>query len=177
MVVMFLGATTPSETWPVWAVVAVAAATGFAAGTVLGAVSGWFVPSLQGTSGSGRVVLTILGRRRRSGLARSLVGLEVRGRVSGRAYHLPVRYAVAPGGLVVVPGRADRKSWWRNIGHEPTPVAVLRDGVWVSGSACLIGAEDPAHPVVVADYLRRWPRTALPADQPVVLIQLGGSGR
>jgi len=55
-------------------------------------------------------------------------------------------------------------------------VAVLREGAWSSGSARLIGAEDPARPVVVADYLGCWPRTAVPADQPVVLVELGGSG-
>jgi F0F1-type ATP synthase assembly protein I len=177
MVVMFLGATTPSETWSVWSIAAVAASTGLAAGTVLGLTSGWFLPSLQGTSGSGRVVLALLASRRRSGLPRALLGLEVRGCVSGRAYRLPVRYAVAPGGLVVVPGRADGKTWWRNIGQEPTPVAVLRGGGWAPWSARLVEAGDPARPVVVAAYLERWPRTVLRAEQPLIVLQPLESGQ
>jgi hypothetical protein len=47
MVVIFLGATTPSAGWPVAALVGLGAVTGLAAGAVLGAVSGGFLPSLH----------------------------------------------------------------------------------------------------------------------------------
>jgi hypothetical protein len=47
MVVIFLGATTPSAGWPVAAVVGLGTVTGLAAGAVLGVVSGGFLPSLN----------------------------------------------------------------------------------------------------------------------------------
>ena len=142
---------------------------------MLGVVSGWFLPSLDGASGFNRVVLALLASHRRPGLQRALVGLEVRGRVSGRWHRLPVRYAVAPGGLAVVPGQAGRKHWWRNVGPSPTPVQVLREGVWAPASARLLSAEDAEYPTVRDAYRERWPRTTLPADQPLVLVKLGGA--
>ena len=48
MAVIFLGATTPSASWPDWAVVALGPVTGMAAGGVLGIVSGGFLPTLAG---------------------------------------------------------------------------------------------------------------------------------
>lgn len=175
MVVIMLGATAPSASWPAWPVLVLGPVTGVAAGGLLGVMSGWFLPSLSGASATNRVVLALLTSHRRSGLQRALVGLEVRGRVSGPRYHLPVQYAVAPGGLAVVPARATTKTWWRNIDPEPTPVALLREGVWAPASARLVTATDPAHTAVVAAYRERWPRTVLSDDQPVVLVQLGGS--
>lgn len=47
MAVIFLGATAPSADWPVPAVLGLGAATGLAAGTVFGLISGRFLPSLQ----------------------------------------------------------------------------------------------------------------------------------
>ncbi|MEE2033723.1 hypothetical protein [Rhodococcus chondri] len=46
MAVIYLGATTPSSTWSIPAVVALAAVTGLVAGTVLGLVTGQFLPAL-----------------------------------------------------------------------------------------------------------------------------------
>lgn len=54
MVVVFLGATTPSADWSVATVVLLGALTGLAAGTVLGLVSGRLLPSLlHGRAGAG----------------------------------------------------------------------------------------------------------------------------
>jgi hypothetical protein len=46
MVVIFAGATAPDPDWAVARVILLGAATGAVAGTVLGLVSGWFLPSL-----------------------------------------------------------------------------------------------------------------------------------
>lgn len=176
MVVVFLGATAPSPQWATWSVVLLGVATGAAAGGVLGVVSGWFLPSLDGASGFNRVVLALLASHRRPGLQRALIGLEVRGRVTGRWHRLPVQYAVAPGGLAVVPGRAERKHWWRNLDPSPTPVFVLREGVWAPASARLLSPGDPEYRTVGDAYQARWPRSALPTGQPLVLVRLGGAG-
>jgi hypothetical protein len=48
MAVIFAGATAPGADWPGPTVVALGAVTGLLAGTVLGLVSGWFLPTLDG---------------------------------------------------------------------------------------------------------------------------------
>lgn len=176
MAVIFLGATTPGATWPVWSVLVLGAVTGAAAGGVLGLLSGWFLPSLDGPAPAGRVVLALLAARHLSVLRGALLGLEVRGRVTGRPYRLPVQYAVAPGGLAVVPGHAAGKTWWRNLGAAPSVVHVLRDGAWAPATATVLTAGDPSHAAVLDAYRRRWPRARVPADQPVVMVRVGVAG-
>jgi deazaflavin-dependent oxidoreductase (nitroreductase family) len=124
-----------------------------------------------------RIVLGRVAAGRPSALARSVVGLEVVGRVSGRRYRFPVQYAAASDGqLVVVPGRPDRKTWWRNIAPAATPVRVLRRGRWEDGIAERLGPGDPAYDVARATYLSRWPSAALSTDQPVVVLRSGNPG-
>ena len=53
MAIIFLGATAPAGDWPLQSVLGIALLTGAAAGAVLGLVTGWFVPSLSGTSVTG----------------------------------------------------------------------------------------------------------------------------
>lgn len=174
MAVIFVGATTPSDGWPAWAVVVLGAITGGVAGALLGVVAGRFLPSLNGMSSISRVVLSVLASHYGAAARASLVGLQVRGRVSGRWYALPVQYAVTPGGLVIKPGRAEGKTWWRNIDRVPTPVRVLREGVWTQASARVVDQGSPSYAAVRAAFHERWPRATLPADQPMVLVQLGG---
>jgi hypothetical protein len=54
MVVIFLGATAPEASWPVWSVLVLGTVTGGVAGGLLGVVSGWFLPSLTGAAGGNR---------------------------------------------------------------------------------------------------------------------------
>ncbi|CAI9407580.1 hypothetical protein [Nocardioides sp. T2.26MG-1] len=54
MVVIFLGATTPEASWPVWSVLVLGTVTGGVAGGLLGVVSGWFLPLLAGATGGNR---------------------------------------------------------------------------------------------------------------------------
>lgn len=176
MALIFVGATLPGAGWSAASVVVMGALTGAIAGTVLGLVSGLFLPTLSGVSASSRAVLALLASSHPSGLQRALIGLGVRGRVSGRRYRFPVRYAVAPGGLAVVPGRPERTTWWRNIAVTPTIVEVLREGVWAPASARLVEPADPAYPSVLAAYIERWPDTPATPDQPVVLVRLGAAG-
>lgn len=171
MAVVFAGATTPDATWPAGAVVVTGAVTGAAAGTVLGLVTGWFLPSLDGPSAVARVVLHRLASPRAHRLRRALVGLELAGRRTGRTLRLPVQYAAAGDALAVVPGHAERKTWWRNVAPTPTPVRVLRDGAWTPARARRLAPGDPGYAGARAAYERRWRRAALPADQVVVLLE------
>lgn len=175
MVVIFLGAMTPDGSWSTRSVVLLGVATGAVAGAVLGLVSGWFLPSLDGPPASGSLVLAALRTHRFRGLHASLVGLEVAGRRTGRTYRFPVQYAVAPGGLAIVPARPTGKTWWRNLGAEPTAVALLREGVWAPATARVLAPADPAYAAVVAAYGERWPRTPIHPDQPIVLVRIGAA--
>jgi hypothetical protein len=177
MAVMFLGASTPGEDSPVWSLVLIGAATGVAAGSTLGAVSGLLLSSLTGTSMVSRLVLAVLASPRRAMLPGGILGLEVSGRTSGRRYRLPVQWAIAPGGLAIVPGRAEQKTWWRNLDGSSSAVQVLREGVWAPASARLVRPDDPTYAAVIAAYRTRWPRTRLQDGQPVVLVRLGADVR
>jgi deazaflavin-dependent oxidoreductase (nitroreductase family) len=172
MAVMFAGASTAGASWPVAAVLPWATGTGLAAGAVLGLVSAWLVPSLQGSRLRDRLVLRMLAAGRGRRLRAAVTGLRVQGRRTGAWHELPVEYAEVPDGLVVVPGHPDRKQWWRNLRQE-SPVAVLRDGLWLDASARVLAAGDPAYGQSRQAYLRRFPRARLPRDAPLVRITLG----
>jgi hypothetical protein len=176
MAVIFVGAGTPAADWPLAWLLLDGAATGALAGAVLGLVSGWFLDSLTGSPVRNQVVLHLLGGRRRVGLDHSLIGLEVHGRRTGRAYRLPVQYAAGAGDLVVVPGRAERKSWWRNLAGPVTPVEALVDGAWRPATAALLRPGDDGYAEALAVYRSRWARVRLPEDQPVVRVRVDGPG-
>lgn len=175
MALIFVGATMPDAGWAAASVLVTGALTGAVAGTALGLVTGLFVPTLSGVSASSRAVLALLSSSRPPGLQRALIGLGLRGRSSGRWYRFPVQYAVAPGGLALLPGRPSRKTWWRNIDPVATRVEVLREGVWAPASARRLGPGDLEYDAALAAYLHRWPDTAPAADQPLVLVQLGAA--
>jgi hypothetical protein len=171
MPVIFLGATLPDAGWPTGVVVATGAVTGLAAGAMLGLVTGVLVPTLGKASLVNRVVLALLGSPSHRLLDRSVVGLRLRGTVSGRLLVLPVSYATDEAGLVVVPGRPERKTWWRNL-RAPAPMAVLVAGTWREATGSVVQPDDPAYPQLVRDYRQRWPRARPASIGPVVRIAL-----
>lgn len=176
MLLIFVGATTPSEDWSLGWVVLVGAVTGVVAGSALGLVSGWFLPSLSGPPAHNRIVLALLESRWHSVFDSGLVALEVPGRRTGRSYRLPVQYAVDSEGIVVVPGHAETKSWWRNLTGRPTPVEVLWRGGWEPGVAEVLRVYDADHARALDTYLGRWPRASFPAGQVLVRIRPAGAG-
>jgi hypothetical protein len=144
MTLLMLGASAPSASWGLAAVLAWAALTGAAAGAVLGAVLGWSAGSLTGPPVGNRILLGLLQHGRPRRLRRRFLGLEVRGRRTGRRFRLPVMYA--PDGtdgdvMWVAVGNAAGKRWWRNVKVE-APVAVLHDGGWHAGRAVALSHED-----------------------------------
>ncbi|MBZ5737474.1 hypothetical protein [Nocardioides mangrovi] len=173
MAVIFVGATAPDASWPTWTVLATGTATGVVAGGVLGGLTAPFLPSLSGPSVSSRWMLRRLASRHPAGLQGSLVGLAVRGRTSGRTFRFPVQYALAPGGLVLVPGRPERKTWWRNLDRVATSVEVLREGVWAPATARLVEPGDVDYAGALAAYVERWPDASVTEGQPLVLLRVG----
>ncbi len=170
MAVIFAGATSPAADWAPAAAVMLGTGTGIAAGAVLGLVTGWFLPSLDGPPPHNRVVLGILGSRAHRLAGGSLLGLRVRGTRTGRHFAFPVAYAQASGLLVVFPGRPDTKCWWRNL-VTPTEVGVLRDGRWSWGYAELVRPDDPGYEQAVTTYRRRRPGVRIPSGAPMVVIR------
>ena len=168
MAVIMVGAGTPDVDWPLLVVLAWAALTGAVAGSLLGLVLGWFAPSVGGPRPSGRVVLALL---RGGRLGSGLVGLRVRGRLTGRSYQLPVMYAEDDGVLWVAAGRSGHKTWWRNV-SSGTAVQVLRDREWRSAVADLVLPQDDRHDAAAASYAARWPRAVLRPGDPFVRIEV-----
>jgi hypothetical protein len=175
MPIIFAGANLPGADWSLLAVAASGTVTGLTAGAALGLVSGLLLPSLAGVPASGRVVLTLLASPLHRLLDRTLIGLRVRGVVSGRPLTLPVMYAVDDTGLVVVPAGPDRKRWWRNL-RDPAPVAVLFGGRWRPGTGRVLQPRDAGFEQALAGYHRRWPRVASSSTAPLVRITFPPSG-
>jgi deazaflavin-dependent oxidoreductase (nitroreductase family) len=169
MPIIMLGAITPSAEWPTAIVIPWAGLTGLVAGAALGAVLGWFAPSLQDVAPHNRLVLALLLRGRPRRLADAVLGLRVTGRRTGRPIRLPVVYAEADRGLWVAVGRPHRKTWWRNLA-APAHVEVLRHGCWHSASAELVPPSDDRYPDGLAAYRRRWPRARVGGADPLVRI-------
>jgi deazaflavin-dependent oxidoreductase (nitroreductase family) len=104
------------------------------------------------------VVLWLIARRW-TRLHRSLLGLEVRGRRTGRRFRFPVQYAEDKAGLVVLPGHPETKSWWRNLTGGPHQVEILLGGRWQPATAEVIEPGHLAHAVARTTYRERFPRT------------------
>jgi hypothetical protein len=98
------------------------------------------------------------------------VGLAVTGRRSGIVRRFPAQYAEDDSGMVVVPGQHERKTWWRNVRGEGTPIEALVEGRWAAATAYLLHPGDAGHAEALATYRDRWPRTPFSTAQPVVRV-------
>jgi hypothetical protein len=77
--------------------------------------------------------------------------------------------APVQGGLVVLPGRAEAKRWWRNL-VDPAPVEVLSGGTWSAATGVVLPVDDARYREALRGYLLQFPRAALPAGSPLVLL-------
>jgi hypothetical protein len=170
MAVIFFGASAPGADWPALVVVPLATVTGLAAGTFLGLISGWFLPSLDGPSAHNRVVLSLLGGRAHRVLDRSIVALRIRGVVSGQTFELPVQYASDDNAVLIVPGKSETKTWWRNL-VQPALVGVLVEGRWQPGYGILLRPGEPGYDAAMEAYRQRWPRVRVLPDGPLVQVR------
>ncbi len=171
MVVIFVGASLPGQDWAWSAVIATGAATGALAGGVLGLATWWALGSMTAVPAWDRALLRALASSW-GWLDGDLVGLEVRGRRTGRTYRVPVRYAVdVQGALLVVP--RDRASWWRNVHRPTTAVEVLWQGEWRPARAEPLVPGHPDRDEAWSTYAMRWPRARLPRSGVVVRVRAG----
>ena len=175
MPVVFLGASLVPASWSWWLVVPVGTVTGAAAGSVFGATSGPFLDTLEGPAWHHRLVLGILSSR----LARTpagaadggLVALRVTGRRTGQVFRFPVEAAWwHPDRLVVLPGHAERKTWWRNLEARPD-VDVLLAAEWVPARALVLRPGDADRAAALDAYAARFPSARASGD-PLVVLEL-----
>ena len=168
MVVIFAGATVPDASWPTGAVIAVGALTGVAAGALLGLVSLALMRTLTGQSvGSGVMGWSL--RHGVPGLGGTFALLRVRGAKSGRVFEFPVQYAREGNVVVVFPGGAARKNWWRNL-RRRAPLSVWIDGGWMPATGRAITGGDAGYSEACAVYGRRWPR--IRAEESAILARI-----
>jgi hypothetical protein len=98
-------------------------------------------------------------------LSGSTVLIRYRGRRTNTEYTTPVQYADAHVGLVVLVGKPDTKTWWRNF-TDMGQLQVLLAGTWVPMTAhALRGNEDPeAVEPLLRSYAIRFPKVAKSLD-------------
>ncbi|MBQ0988312.1 nitroreductase family deazaflavin-dependent oxidoreductase [Streptomyces sp. F63] len=118
------------------------------------------------------VVGALLRSRFHRPLSRSLLLLTYLGRRTGRARTLPVMYARSGGDLYVLVGRADHKTWWRNL-RPAAPVRLLLAGRTTDATAeVLDSAAAPGETAAaLRAYRRRHPRVRLSGER-VVMVRL-----
>ena len=112
---------------------------------------------------------TIVSGLLRSPLHRILSGstdlIRYTGRRSGRQFTTPTQYARLGDEVLILVGRPDTKTWWRNFRTDRN-IDVLLQRRWVPMTArAVIGAEDPETITPLLDaYLKRFPRAARVLD-------------
>ena len=101
----------------------------------------------------------------RSPLHRMLSGstdlIRYTGRRSGREFITPTQYARHGDELIILVGRPEGKTWWRNFTSDGD-IEVLLQRRWLPMTArTVIGADDPETVMPLLDvYLQRFPRAA-----------------
>ena len=109
--------------------------------------------------GANAVVETVLKSPLHGIMSGKMVLIRYQGTRSGTEHSLPVQYADAHNGLVVVVGQPDTKTWWRNF-TTMGQAKVLLAGTWVPMTAhALLGSEDPeAVTPLLRSYAARFPK-------------------
>lgn len=171
MPVIFLGATRPQASWSLPALLLTGVVTGALAGLTYGASTALLLPALEGGRPVNQLVLHLLGSPLRAVLPRTLVGLGVTGRRTGVVHRFPVQAAVGHDRLVVLPGRHERKTWWRNLDEQPE-VELLRGGVWCTARARVVRPGDRRWLAARYEYAAARPDVTVPKDAPLVEVDL-----
>lgn len=171
MPVIFLGATRPQASWSLPALLLTGVVTGALAGATYGGSTALLLPSLEGGRPVNQLVLHLLGSSLGPVLPGNLVGLGVTGRRSGVVHRFPVQAAAGHDRLVVLPGRHERKTWWRNLDEQPE-IELLRGGVWCTVRARVVRPEDRGWLADRYDYAAARPNVTVPKDSPLVEVDL-----
>ena len=170
MPLVFAGATTAGASWAWPPVVGYGALTGALAGAALGLVSGPWLGALEGPPLRDRLVLALLVHRRRPA-QEGVTALAVRGARTGHVHRFPVMCApLGHTSLVVVPGHAEHKTWWRQLEASPD-VALLDRGSWRPARARVIERGTLEWSVARSAYVARRRRVRI-TDGPLVVVDL-----
>lgn len=107
------------------------------------------------------VVEKILGSPAHPMLSGSTVLIRYTGNHTGNQYTLPVQYADAHYGLVVMVGEPESKTWWRSF-TEIGQMQVLLKGTWTPMTAHALRGEDEPDAVtpLLRSYAARFPKVA-----------------
>jgi len=94
-------------------------------------------------------------------MSAALLLITYRGRKSGREFTLPVQYVQDGGHVYIVPGYAEKKTWWRNL-KGGADVQVTLKGQTRPGRGTLLERESDAAEILKAFglYLRQYPPSA-----------------
>lgn len=170
MVVVFAGATSARASWSWPLVVLDGAVTGAVAGAVLGLVTGPWLGALEGPPLRHRLVLRALVAQRRPAVD-GTTALAVRGARTGHVHRFPVMCApLGHTSLVVVPGHAEHKTWWRQLGASPY-VEVLDRGAWRPARARVVEPGSLEWSVARSAYVARRHRVRI-THGPLVVLDL-----
>jgi deazaflavin-dependent oxidoreductase (nitroreductase family) len=103
-------------------------------------------------------------------LSRSVLLLAYTGRRSGVLRELPVMYAVLGRRFVVIAGKPETKTWWRNFAGEVRQVTVTVAGRRSSCRAHLVDARTAEHQEALDAYRERYPRVPVGDATPVLVL-------
>lgn len=128
----------------------------------------WGVGGLRVLRLANPLVRLVLASRAHGLLSGRLVLLAYQGRRSGREHRIPLRYAHAPEGTIVVLAvRASRKHWWRSFSPSGPAMLTLR-GARIEACGALAEGKDRAD--ALEAYLARYPRSARAARDAAVVV-------
>ena len=98
-------------------------------------------------------------------LSGSTILIRYQGRRTGTEYTTPVQFAEAGVGLVVLVGKPETKTWWRNFA-DMGQIKVLRAGTRIPMTAhALRGVDDPdAVEPLLRSYALRFPKVVKSLD-------------
>jgi hypothetical protein len=98
-------------------------------------------------------------------LSGNTVLVRYHGDHTGNEYTLPVQYADAHHGFVVMVGEPETKTWWRNF-NDMGQVKVLLKGTWMPMTAHALRGEDEPDAVtpLLRSYAVRFPKVSKTLD-------------
>jgi hypothetical protein len=118
-----------------------------------------------------RFVLGLLHSPGRRIIGGRVCALRFRGRATGRVIELPVEYVRTGGRLVVLAGKGEQKTWWRNF-LAPRQVDVLLNGRWHAATGTALDTSDAGRSAAVARYRDTHAGVRADTADPVVVIDL-----
>jgi deazaflavin-dependent oxidoreductase (nitroreductase family) len=96
----------------------------------------------------------------------SMMLLTYTGRRSGRAFTIPVQYAREGNDVVVIPGRPQEKTWWRNL-TDGREVRARLGGRDLAAEATAVTDDRADIEAGIRMFLQRFPKAAKPLGVPL----------